>query len=207
MCLLKVPSLAQSAPTTCRDDGKGGNTCWEPFTAISLPTEDYTHGESCWISGWPQPAVGNANASLVLQSVGINLFSNDYCNENYDEFSVGDLELCGEKPDRNHIGYCKGDSGGPVTCVRNGQPVLVGIVSRSDVCAVTGYPGVYANTYAHLDWIHTTINNTTNIPTTIPTTIPINGTPNPDNDNSKGHAQFVVSELLTFITLQLFFAI
>ena len=50
----------------------------------------------------------------------------------------------------------QGDSGGPLTCVRDDQPVVAGVVSWGYGCANKGYPGVYANTYAYVDWIKTT---------------------------------------------------
>ena len=163
VCLLKVPSLAKSAPRACQNEN-GTNTC---FATVCLPIADYTHGEACWISGWGTTVETGGDVSSILQSVGINLFSHDYCNDNVNndfvDAIVDGLEMCGGRPDTNGDGLtdpgvdsCQGDSGGPVTCLRNGQPILAGIVSWGAGCANKGYPGVYANTYAFLDWIKIT---------------------------------------------------
>ena len=162
VCLLKVPSLAKSAPQSCQDQN-GRNTCYD---SVCLPTTDYKHGEACWLSGWGLTRE-NGGVSYVLKSVGINLFSNEYCNNNVKpdliDATIDGLEFCAGKPDINGDGLtdsgvdsCQGDSGGPVTCLRNGKPVLAGVVSWGIGCANKGFPGVYANTYAFIDWIKDT---------------------------------------------------
>ena len=47
---------------------------------------------------------------------------------------------------------CQGDSGGPMTC-SGSERLHCGIVSWGRGCALAGYPGVYAETSAFVDWI------------------------------------------------------
>jgi len=160
VCLLKVPSLEQAAPSSC--EAGGSNSC---FASICLPAKDFEHGEACWVSGWGTTTEGGGGSvSQDMQSVGVNLFSHEYCNDKVNPDFVGatmeGLEICAGTPDRDGNGLidngkdsCQGDSGGPLTCVRDGQPVLAGVVSWGYGCANEGYPGVYANMYAFTGWV------------------------------------------------------
>ena len=49
---------------------------------------------------------------------------------------------------------CTGDSGGPLTCIRDGQPYLVGVITRGSGCGDAGSPTLYADIYHYLDWIN-----------------------------------------------------
>ena len=160
VCLLKVQSLTQAAPASC--EAGGTNSC---FASVCLPADDYDHGEACWVSGWGTTTQGGGGSvSQKMQSVGVNLFSNEYCNEhaknNFKGATVPGLEICAGTPDNDGNGLidpgkdsCQGDSGGPLTCVRDGQPVLTGVVSWGYGCADEGHPGVYANVFSYLGWI------------------------------------------------------
>ena len=53
----------------------------------------------------------------------------------------------------------KGDSGGPLACIFDGQPVLTGVVSWGIGCAGQGNPGIYANVANYIDWIWNSIEN------------------------------------------------
>lgn len=51
-------------------------------------------------------------------------------------------------------GSCKGDSGGPLACERDGRWYLAGITSWSNNgCMDQGDPGVFSDTFYFRDWI------------------------------------------------------
>lgn len=159
ICLLKVPSLAEAAPLSCNSGGV--NSC---FASACLPAENFSHGEACWVSGWGHTSSGGDFTSQFLRSVGVNLFSEEYCTEN--TWTTGiehDVEICAGTPDKDQNGLidagkdgCQGDSGGPLTCVRDDQPVVVGVVSWGIGCADEGSPGIYTNVFRFVDWIEQT---------------------------------------------------
>ena len=155
VCLIRVPSLAASAPASCFNDD--GTMC---YSSICLPSGPPTAGEYCHVSGWG--SMGEEGFPDLLQEVGVHIFDDQYCQDmSHADFApVFGLEICGGTPD--HDGNClvdagkdscQGDSGGPLTCIRDGQPELAGIVSWGIGCAEEGYPGVYANTWMFNDWI------------------------------------------------------
>ena len=48
------------------------------INAACLPTKPAAHGDACWIAGWGKTSDGSR--ATILQEVGVNLFSDDYCN-------------------------------------------------------------------------------------------------------------------------------
>ena len=139
--------------------------------AACLPTESPKHGEACWVAGWGRTETGDL--SNELKSVGVNIFSDEYCAAHH--FYGGFLaytnpdEICAGLPDSDDAdnlsdggkGACKGDSGGPLVCDRDGVLTLAGIVSynRGFGCAEEGRPGMYGDVFEYNDWIRETINN------------------------------------------------
>ena len=69
---------------------------------------------------------------------------------------------------------CHGDSGGPLICVVDNEPVLYGVVSWGRECALPDFPGIYGKVSSIIDWIEdntisweTTIEPTTTATTTL----------------------------------------
>ena len=87
------------------------------------------------------------------------LFSFD--NSKYPEDEIaGDVEFCAGRPDMDGDGLtqggvatCQGDSGGPLICNDNGRPVVYGVTSWGEDCALAGFPSIYAKVASELDWI------------------------------------------------------
>ena len=118
--------------------------------------------------------------------------SQEYCMDHThsgDDLIVTiDQEFCGGIPDEDGNGLidggkaaCQGDSGGPLTCVFDDQPVLTGIVSRTEGCAEEGHPGVYVNVAHYVEWIEETMQT---LPPTTPA--PTTNTFTSQSDNSTG---------------------
>ena len=129
-------------------------------------------GESCHVSGWGLTKSWNEDnnyLSPILKEAGVSIMNHDYCRictnrTRYFEVIEG-LEICAGNLDRDGDGLidagdnqCNGDSGGPITCVRNGQPELAGVVSWGGYSCgeIDGEPSVYVNVRAYVKWIKQT---------------------------------------------------
>ena len=151
-----------------------------------LPEGPAEHGKACWVGGWGTTE-WRGSTSDVLMSVGVNVFSDEYCRQHslYGN-SIQDDELCAGLPATNltslnslgnHIttggkDACKGDSGGPLICEVDGHAVLTGVVSWGVKCGLDGYPGIYAKVWHYKKWIKNKISTaitTTTKPTTTTT--------------------------------------
>lgn len=62
------------------------------------------------------------------------------------------VQICAGMP-LGGVDSCQGDSGGPLIQRRAGRPVLVGIVSWGNGCALRGYPGIYTRVSSYAGWI------------------------------------------------------
>ena len=147
--------------------------------AACLPTAGPQHGDACWVAGWGTTETGSISSEL--KSVGVNIFSDEYCLEHhaFQNFGFASDEFCAGLPDSDDADNlsddgkdaCQGDSGGPLVCDNNGTLTLTGIVSWGFGCAEAGKPGMYGDVFEYNDWIRTVINmEITTLPPT--TTVP-----------------------------------
>ena len=156
ICLVKAPTniFTMGATNGC------GADC---VAAACLPTAPATHGDACWVAGWGTTSSGGSTA-MTLQSIGVNIFSDDYCSTHTTGMSIQSDEMCAGLPDSNGNGLtdagkdsCQGDSGGPLVCDVGGKATINGVVSWGVGCANEGQPGVYGETFEYLTWIAQTI--------------------------------------------------
>jgi len=114
----------------------------------TLPPADmsFNKGDPFVVSGWGTTSEGGS-LSAHLKAVTVPHVTDDECSENYGSNSIfGDVMICAGAAG---IDSCQGDSGGPMTS----EDYHVGIVSWGYGCARDGYPGVYSQTDAFLDFI------------------------------------------------------
>ena len=132
--------------------------------AACLAQAEPTHGRACWVAGWGATSEGGSSAT-ILQEVGVNVFSDDYCLANTDQNGANNSdEFCAGKPDGNGnmltdagTDSCQGDSGGPLLCNVAGVATITGVVSHGPGCAREGGAGVYGDVFHFKDWIESTI--------------------------------------------------
>lgn len=164
VCLINIPNglngMGDGLFQVAADAGYASSVA-----RVCMPSAPAEHGDACWVAGWGTTSFGGESAD-ILQSVGVNIMSNDYCIAN----SISSMstalqtdEVCAGAPDANGnnlvdggIDSCQGDSGGPLICDINGAATLTGIVSWGYDCAAEGKPGVYGRVYDYLSWIETT---------------------------------------------------
>ncbi|CAI9720354.1 hyaluronan-binding protein 2 [Octopus vulgaris] len=100
--------------------------------------------------------------SAIPYQANIDIISDDACkaklsvlpNKGTRLFTFYDAAFCAMG---NSTDACNGDSGGPLQCCRNGEWIVVGIVSFGLRCGI--FPGGYANVNYFYDWIQDKINN------------------------------------------------
>lgn len=111
------------------------------------------------VAGWGDLEFSANAGSKYLMSVNLQQLPTDVCRASY-----GDQIRPGQGPhlcagfEEGGKDSCQGDSGGPLI-VRDGPTgyVQVGVVSFGRGCAWKGFPGVYARTSDHRDWIFQTV--------------------------------------------------
>ncbi|XP_055590619.1 trypsin-1-like [Uranotaenia lowii] len=119
---------------------------------IKLARGEPKAGSMGLVSGWGDthsPWESNA----ILRATHVPIVTRDDCSKAYGA-RIPESMICAGFLWQGGKDSCQNDSGGPL--VIDGQ--LVGVVSWGEGCALAGYPGVYSNVAAVLDWINETIN-------------------------------------------------
>lgn len=125
------------------------------LSPICLPNalDDFT-GQTCVITGWGYPRIDGSTTD-VLQKTSLPVWDDDDCREAYkDVNNVTERMICAGYVEGGR-GPCKGDSGGPLQCLRDdGSWVLAGLTSWGISCAAPRRPGVFTRVAAVLDFIY-----------------------------------------------------
>lgn len=118
----------------------------QPGDAIHYPT-----GELVTVAGWGATSEGGSTSDQLLE-VDVPIVSDGACGAYYGTFH-GPSEVCAGTA-QGGKDSCQGDSGGPLMAEDGeGNPLLIGVVSRGEGCARAGVPGVYTEVAYYADWI------------------------------------------------------
>ncbi|GBG44660.1 hypothetical protein CBR_g78112, partial [Chara braunii] len=120
---------------------------------IKLVVDDkpLTSSSDLAISGWGQTDNEGTQTNRLLAATVDHLPNG--C-KNYGKRFHPKVMLCAGCTG-GRVDTCHGDSGGPATTSSSskGCPILVGITSFGDGCALPGYPGLYTRVGAFVDWL------------------------------------------------------
>ncbi|CAH1636841.1 unnamed protein product [Spodoptera littoralis] len=123
---------------------------------IALPSgsqleEDFV-GEVAIASGYGlNPAIGGVVSNQPFSYVDLPVISNDECAPFYESIIQPGIICTGSVVGKN---ICSGDSGGPLAIQRNGNPLVIGVVSFSLGGCDGGSPSGYARVSHYIDWIN-----------------------------------------------------
>lgn len=118
---------------------------------IALPEAGHLATGDSVVSGWGSIREGGSSPR-ILQKVTVPIITDQECRNAYGDSEVHDSMICAGIP-QGGKDSCQGDSGGPMTASDTGDRYLAGIVSWGYGCARPGYPGVYTEVSAFVDWV------------------------------------------------------
>lgn len=110
-------------------------------------------GTPAQISGWGATSF-DGQVSNQLNAATISILNNpgaDSCGDYGSSFQSAD-DICAGVPGGG-IDTCQGDSGGPLVVSESGVPLLAGITSVGNQCALPNFPGIYTRVTTYAGWI------------------------------------------------------
>jgi len=124
-----------------------------------LPTHEVNFGgKRCWTTGWGKNSFGQGGSyQNILKEVDVPVVNRGHCQSLLRQTRLGPSYnlspgmLCAGGEEGKDA--CKGDGGGPLTCMNNGLWYLAGIVSWGIGCGLPGVPGVYVDVAYYENWI------------------------------------------------------
>jgi len=128
---------------------------------ICLPNFDFPVGTSCYVTGWGLPGP-LSSPTEILQETTVPLLDHGTCRTHFKNVNqvTSDMRCAGALGQSQ--GSCKGDSGGPLACERDGRWYLLGITSWSNGgCMNQGDPGVFSDALYFRNWVEEVIRNNT----------------------------------------------
>lgn len=125
---------------------------------ISLPSKVDpatwpAQGVPATVSGWGATSFAGV-VSDQLNSANISILAGpgvDTCGSYGSDFTSND-DICAGTPS-SQIDTCAGDSGGPLVISESGSPVLAGVTSVGNECALPNFPGIYTRVTSYSSWI------------------------------------------------------
>jgi trypsin len=126
---------------------------------ISLPTAQDpgvwpAGGTAAQISGWGSTSYGGtASDALLVATVSVLGGPSDTGCGSYGGSFRSSESICAGVPEMG-IDTCQGDSGGPLVVTADTGPVLAGVTSVGNECALPNFPGIYTRATSFLPWIN-----------------------------------------------------
>merc|ERR1712168_12399 len=125
------------------------DTSSQYISTIELPYKNENFEKAtCVISGWGR-LQGGGSSPNILQETSTNVQSVSFCSSKVGRNYHGS-HLCTY---RQGIGACNGDSGGPLSCYKDGRWKLAGAASFVYGSCSVYAPTVYTNVAFNRDWI------------------------------------------------------
>lgn len=107
-------------------------------------------GTIATMSGFGQVSDASRELSNTLQSVDVTILSHDICQRTFGNL-VTSNNIC-TSGDRGR-GACHSDYGGPLVAQRNGEAVLIGVISYGWPVCQSGRPTVHVDVAKYSDFI------------------------------------------------------
>ncbi|XP_004690243.1 PREDICTED: chymotrypsinogen B-like [Condylura cristata] len=120
----------------------------ETVSPVCLPSaqDNFPAGSLCVITGWGRTHYHGD----MLQQANVPLWSNAECVSLWGS-NITNTTIC---VGGSGFAACKGDSGSPVVCQKNGAWTLVGVVSFVSANCLTSFPTVCTRVTEFIPWIH-----------------------------------------------------
>jgi secreted trypsin-like serine protease len=112
--------------------------------------EFFAAGAVARVSGWGTLSSGGSSPN-TLRRVDVTMSTAEQVRRGYGNLSSDQVGAASSGKDS-----CQGDSGGPLTVRKNGTPILAGIVSWGDGCALPNKPGMYSRVASFASFIEST---------------------------------------------------
>ncbi|NP_001003450.1 chymotrypsin-like elastase family member 1.5 precursor [Danio rerio] len=115
------------------------------------------HGTPCFTTGWGNTET-DGSFSAELKQAYLPVVDHETCSQSdWWGSTVKDTMVCGGD---GTMAVCKGDFGGPLSCLVDGKYVVYGIASfmSSEGCNIYKKPTIFTRVSAYVDWITINMN-------------------------------------------------